>query len=114
MCGVLGHTTSPTFIATTMGGGLPQLTTGFCDEIVSSADSKDPGWPTSPTLQILQTKAIENGGRTYWRAVVSDGVHTTQAMVVTQLNSLLENGEVGEGSIILVQQFVINTIQNRP
>lgn len=92
---------------------LPQLTTGVCEQIASSIGTTDPVWSTSPILQIVQAKAIETGDQIRWRTVVSDGVHVMQAMVVTQLNTLLENGEVGKGSIVRVERFAINTIQNR-
>ena len=92
---------------------IPQLTTGVCNEIASSTGAKDPVWSTAPILQIVQAKIIETGDQVRWRTVVSDGVHVLQAMVVTQLNPMLESGEIGKGSIIRVQRFAINTIQNR-
>ena len=100
-------------MATTMGGGL--LTTGFYDEIASLTGSERRTWPTSggPILQILQTKPISCGDEIRWQMVVSDGVHAMQAMVVIQLNPLLENGEVGKGCIIRVQHLAVNTIQKR-
>jgi len=92
---------------------IPQLTTGVCDEIASSTGPEDPVWSTTPVLQIVQAKVIETNGQTRWRTVISDGVHVLQAMVVTQLNTLFESGDVGKGSIIRVQRFAINTIQGR-
>jgi len=92
---------------------IPQLTTGVCDAIASSNGTKDPIWSTTPVLQIVQAKPIETNGQIRWRTVISDGVHVLQAMVVTQFNSLLENGEAGKGSIIRIQRFTVNTIQGR-
>lgn len=96
-----------------MDDEIPQLTTGVCEQIANSTGSKDPVWSTSPIVQIVQAKAIETGEQVRWRIVVSDGLHVMQAMVVTQLNSMLENGDVGKGSIIRVERFAMNTIQNR-
>lgn len=96
-----------------MDGGIPQLTTGVFDELASSTNPDDPVWSTSPIVQFIQAKPIETGDHARWRAVISDGAHVMQAMVVTQLNSMLENGEVVKGSIIRVERFAINVIQNR-
>jgi hypothetical protein len=92
---------------------IPQLTTGVCDEIASSTGAQDPVWSTTPILQIVQAKVIETNEQTRWRTVISDGVHVLQAMVVTQFNTLFENGDAGKGSIIRVDRFAINTIQGR-
>jgi hypothetical protein len=64
-------------------------------------------------MQVVQAKAIETNGQTRWRTVISDGVNVLQAMVVTQLNTLFENGDAGKGSIVRIQRFAINTIQGR-
>lgn len=92
---------------------IPQLTTGVCDEIASSTGSEDPVWSASPTLQVVQAKPIQANGQTRWRTLISDGVHVMQAMVVTQINCLFENGDAGKGSIIRVERFAINTIQGK-
>lgn len=92
---------------------IPQLSTGACEEIASSTGSEDAIWSTSPVLQIVQAKVIETNGQTRWRTVISDGVNVLQAMVVTQLNVLFENGDIGKGSIVRIQRFAINMIQGR-
>ena len=96
-----------------MDQGLPQLTAGVCDGIASSTNPQDPVWSTSPVLQFVQAKSVETGEQTRWRTVISDGVHVMQAMVVTQLNHMFENGDVGKGSIVRVERFALNKIQNR-
>ena len=96
-----------------MDEDIPQLSTGVCNKIASSSGAQDPVWASSPVMQIVQAKAIETNGQTRWRTVISDGIHVLQAMVVTQLNTLFENGDAGKGSIIRIQRFAINTIQGR-
>ena len=96
-----------------MDGEIPQLSTGACDEIASSTGPEDPVWSTSPVFQIVQAKVIETSGQTRWRTVISDGVHVLQAMVVTQLNPLFENEDIGKGSIVRIERFAINMIQGR-
>lgn len=91
---------------------IPQLTTGVCDQI-ASAGPTDPVWESTPIMQIVQAKAIETNGQIRWRAVISDGVHVLQAMIVTQFNPQFEDGELGKGSIIRVVRFALNKIQGR-
>ena len=93
--------------------GIPQLTTGVCDQMASSTGPEDPVWSTSPILQILQARAIGTGDQIRWRVTVSDGVHALLAMAVRQLNPLFDKGEVRKGSIIRVQRIAANAIQNR-
>ena len=92
---------------------VPQLTTGFCDQLLSPADAQDHVWATSPTVQIVQAKAIETNGQKRWRVAISDGVHVIQAMVVFQFNALFENGDAGTGSIVRIRRSVVNVIQGR-
>lgn len=108
----VSHTASPLLMTTTMDEEIPQLTTGVCDQI-ASADKSDRVWKSSPIMQIVQAKTMETNGQTRWRVVISDGRHVLQAMVVTQLNTLFENGDAVKGSIIRVLRFAINTIQER-
>ena len=96
-----------------MDGEIPQLTSGFCDEIASSTNPEDPVWSSSPVVQFVQAKPVDIGSQGRWRTVISDGVHVMQAMVVTQLNPMFENGELGKGSIARIERFTINKLQNR-
>ena len=95
---------------------IPQLTTGACDQIVSSTGPGDPVWSTSPVLQVVRTRSFETGEtgeRTLrWAIILSDGTHALQALVVAKLASLFENGEVRKGSVIRVRRYAANTIQN--
>ena len=94
-------------------GEIPQLTTGVCDEIASSAGPQDPVCSTSPTVQIVNARPIKTNDQTRWRVVISDGVHVVQAMVVVLLNPLFESGDVGKNAIVRIQRFAISTIANK-
>jgi hypothetical protein len=100
-------------MTTAMAEEIPQLTTGVCDQIASSSSKDDPVWASSPIMQIVQAKVIETGGQTRWRIIISDGAHVLQAMVITALNTLFENGDAGKGTIVRLLRFGINTIQGR-
>ena len=47
------------------------------------------------------------------RAILSDGVLFIQAMMATQLNPLVEAGEINKFTVICVQQFACNYVQTR-
>jgi replication factor A1 len=91
-----------------MNEDIPQLTTGLCDQLASSTCPQDPSWPTPPTVQILQAKAVEGNGRALWRIIISDGTHILQLIVSPQLNALFENGHVGNGSIVRLQDVKLS------
>ena len=96
-----------------MDGELPQLTTGILNDIASSTNPEDPVWSTSPVLQFVQARSVGVGEQARWRTVISDGVHVMQAMVVTQLNHMFENGELGKGGIARVERFATNKLQDK-
>jgi replication factor A1 len=45
------------------------------------------------------------------RMLVSDGVHSLQSMLCTDLNHLVRDGTLRPGSIVQLMDFVCNTIQ---
>ena len=97
-----------------MNEDIPQLTTGFCDQAASSTSPQDPVWATSPIVQILQAKIIENIDRLLWRTLISDGAHISQAIVVSpQLRTFFENGDAVKGSVVRLQRIVMSTINGR-
>jgi len=96
-----------------MDGEIPQLTTGFLNDIASLPGQDNPVWSSSPIVQFVQTRPIEMGQQGRWRTVISDGAHVMQAMVATQHNPMFENGEVKKGTIIRIARFAINKLQDR-
>lgn len=96
-----------------MNEDIPQLTVGLCDQLESSTSPQDPIWATSPTVQILQARAVKSNGRTLWRTAISDGTHVLQAIVSTQLNTLFADGHAGKGSIARLQHIAMSLINGR-
>ena len=70
-----------------------------------------------PSLQVLSLTripaTIPNAGADRYRFKLSDGQHTMTAMLATQLNQLVEAGRVGDLSIVVLEEYLVNMVQNR-
>ncbi|CAK7355970.1 unnamed protein product [Dovyalis caffra] len=69
-----------------------------------------------PTLQVtelkqVQTKQPQQSDR--FRLVLSDGSHFQQAMLGTQINHLVKDGNLRIGSIVQLNQYTCTTVQGR-
>lgn len=86
----------------------PDLTPGAIEAIVS-------GNPfDKPVLQIISSKKITAQGSSAdrYRLLLSDGLHSySHAMLATQLNNLMESGEMDNLSVVKVDKYLCNTIQ---
>ncbi|KAF9626123.1 hypothetical protein IFM89_030970 [Coptis chinensis] len=69
-----------------------------------------------PVLQVYDIKLLSAGQQSSnerYRMLLSDGLHSQQSMLATQLNHLIHSGKLQKGSIVRLSQFVSQTIQNR-
>ncbi|XP_060085781.1 replication protein A 70 kDa DNA-binding subunit-like, partial [Ylistrum balloti] len=85
-----------------------QLTAGALESIIGG-ESVD-----SPVLQVLSSKRISAQGSTAdrYRLLLSDGETSySHAMLATQLNSLMESGDMDNLAVIKVNRYLCNTIQ---
>ena len=69
-----------------------------------------------PTLQVtelkqVQTKQPQQNDR--FRLILSDGTHLQQAMLGTQINHLVKDGNLRAGSIVQLIQYTCTTVQAR-
>ncbi|XP_061197079.1 replication protein A 70 kDa DNA-binding subunit-like isoform X2 [Saccostrea echinata] len=67
-----------------------------------------------PVLQVISSKKITTQGSNAdrYRLLLSDGVVSySHAMLATQLNSLMESGELDNLAVVQVDKFLCNTIQ---
>lgn len=65
-----------------------------------------------PIVQFLNHKRISSGGSAErYRIIISDGIHfNTFAMLTTQLNYMITDGELQENSIIRLDQYVCSEL----
>ena len=76
----------------------------------------------APVVQIVNTKKITgtptgaaapNGGSAVperYRLILSDGEHYCQGMLATQMNPLMQSGEITKNSIVKLNKFVFNNV----
>ncbi|KAJ7943945.1 Replication protein A subunit [Quillaja saponaria] len=63
-------------------------------------------------LRLLQQPQQRSTTERY-RLVISDGSHSQQGMLATQKNDLVSSGKLQKGSIVQLNSFVCNVVQNR-
>lgn len=65
-----------------------------------------------PVLQVLGTKKIaSNGGAERYRLLLSDGQYLQSfSMLATQLNDLVNNGDLEDFTIICVKQHITSVV----
>lgn len=77
--------------------------------------SEGGGEVTHPVLQIRDLRPVstaQNSTERY-RMLLSDGTHTQQAMLATQLNPMVKSGSLQTGSIVRLNEYICNQIQGR-
>ncbi|WCJ20607.1 Replication protein A 70 kDa DNA-binding subunit A [Euphorbia peplus] len=87
------------------------LTDGAIAQIATGAPAEP-----KPVLQVtelkhLQTKQPNQSER--FRLILSDGSHLQQAMLGTQINHLVKDGNLRAGSVVQLLQYTCTTVQNR-
>lgn len=98
---------------------LPELSKGTC-QLFKNAQPDDPDvFNTEYTVQFLFVKKVGNtgvdgrGGFDRYRIIMSDGTHYMQAMLATQLNSMVEQQQIMKGSIVVLEKLTCNYVQEK-
>src|SRR6266481_1267672 len=95
------------------------LSAGACAQITQARLEDEVAWNMQPTVQFLSIKKLLNSkpGDTSapdrYRLIISDGVHFVQAMLATQLNELVENNKVTKHSVVTLEKYTSNVVQNK-
>ncbi|KAF7311341.1 Replication protein A subunit [Mycena kentingensis (nom. inval.)] len=92
------------------------LSAGSCQALQTSEPTDTSVFDATHTLQVLSVKPVNTAQSTNadrYRIIVSDGVNFVQAMLATQLNSLVNDGDVQKHSIICVTKFTCNFVQDK-
>lgn len=93
-----------------------QLTTRICERLNESKEGEENEEVTNsrPTVQILSIKKVgQTQGQNSldrYRVIVSDGEFFLQAMLATQINSLIENGQLVKNSIVIIDKCTCNPV----
>ncbi|TPX37051.1 hypothetical protein SmJEL517_g00865 [Synchytrium microbalum] len=92
--------------------GTYQLTPGFLPEAANGTAESQPAMQ-NPLVQVLNVKAVDNTSGKRYRLIISDGQHYMQAMLATQLNSLMDDGQVGKNALIRLKRYLCNPVPNK-
>ena len=95
-----------------------QLTGGICGRLANTKNEEELEtlFNSEPVLQILSIKKVApTPGSTLdrYRIIVSDGEAFTQSMMATQLNHFVEEGLITKNTVIVVEKFTCNYVQQR-
>ncbi|KAK9052769.1 hypothetical protein SSX86_029399 [Deinandra increscens subsp. villosa] len=71
-----------------------------------------------PVLQVLEVRAVQtqtssSENKERYRIILSDGSNNQQGMLATQLNDLVRSERLQRGSVVRLNEFVINKIRDR-
>ncbi|XP_074571966.1 replication protein A 70 kDa DNA-binding subunit A-like [Curcuma longa] len=68
-----------------------------------------------PVVQVWDLRLVNTQQNTTerYRMLLSDGAHIQQAMLATQMNGLVKSGTLQKYSIVQLNEFICNVIQNR-
>ena len=91
------------------------LSTGACAKITQALSSDVEAWNLAPTVQFLSIKKLPGSGGNLdrYRLIISDGAHFVQAMLATQLNDAVEKGTIKKHSVVVLEKYTTNVIQNK-
>jgi replication factor A1 len=87
------------------------LSAGSVSHIYTTKDTS-----SKPVVQVVELKQITASNATgspRYRLAVSDGKHYQQAMLATQLNSLVADGSLQVHTVIRMNDFIANEVANK-
>ncbi|KAJ3506293.1 hypothetical protein NMY22_g17301 [Coprinellus aureogranulatus] len=95
-----------------------QLSAGSCKRLQTAPHSDDTVYDSPHTIQFLSIKKVNstnaNGGPLErYRIIVSDGIHFIQAMLATQLNSLVNEQTITRNTVAVIEKSTCNTVQGK-
>jgi len=90
-----------------------ELTTGIVAKAFTAVDTAEVE-SLQPTVQLLSIKKVPNARDSNspdrYRIIVSDGAQFIQAMLATQLNDLVESGQICRNVIVRLTKFAAQNI----
>lgn len=80
---------------------------------IENGGNHDPSFsPVVQALRVIPVKSAPNSQRRY-RVILSDGTHHCQGMLATQNNIHIEKGELTDNSVLKVNDFMKNLVQQK-
>ncbi|KAM3586834.1 Replication factor A protein 1 [Umbelopsis sp. WA50703] len=91
---------------------MAQPTSGSIKAIYN--DQKDSPLCKNPVVQVINIKKVPTSNNVNrYRVIISDGTYFMQAMLASQHTQLVENETLQKHSLIVLKDYVCNSLQNR-
>ena len=95
-----------------------QLSAGICARLSEASPTEIEELGSGYTVQLLSIKKVTNPPNSTatidrYRIILSDGVHFVQAMLATQLNELVSNGDIVKNSIVVIDKLTCNFVHEK-
>ncbi|KAF8077769.1 hypothetical protein FPV67DRAFT_1775138 [Lyophyllum atratum] len=93
-----------------------QLTAGSCHRLSNASPDDDDLFNGPHTVQFLSIKKVNSGnagGTDRFRIIMSDGINFLQAMLATQLNSMVNDQTIGKHTVAVIEKLTCNYIQEK-
>jgi len=91
-----------------------QLSVGCCSHLLYATPEDGLSFDQEHIVQFLSIKKVNNpSGPDRYRIVISDGIHFIQAMLGTQLNSLVNDNSIGKNTVAVIEKLMYNSVLGR-
>jgi replication factor A1 len=93
-----------------------QLTAGCCTRLHHATPEDDALFEQEHIVQFLSIKKVNSNnaaGVDRYRIIISDGINFIQAMLATQLNSMVNDNIIGKHTIAVIDKLTCNYVQEK-
>ncbi|KAG2362493.1 replication factor-A protein 1 [Suillus spraguei] len=97
---------------------MSQLSSGICRRLNEAPQEEIDQLASGHTVQLLSIKRVapttsSTTTTDRFRIIISDGVHFVQAMLATQLNDLVINGDINKNTVVVIDKLACNFVQDK-
>ncbi|KAG1761684.1 hypothetical protein EDD22DRAFT_980084 [Suillus occidentalis] len=97
---------------------MSQLSSGICRRLNEAPQEEIDQLASGHTVQLLSIKKVaptpnSTTATDRFRIIISDGVHFVQAMLATQLNDLVANGDINKNTVVIIDKLACNFVQDK-
>ena len=94
-----------------------QLTAGSCELLQNATPEDIDVFNTQHVMQFLSIKQVgqhpTSSTPDRYRIIMSDGIHYMQAMLATQLNSMVQENTIGKNTVAVLEKLTCNYVQKK-
>lgn len=96
-----------------------RLSAGTCYKLHNAQTGDEDLFTAGHTVQFLSIKQVtpsatgNSAALDRYRIIISDGEHFLQAMLATQLNSLVCENLIGKNTVAVIEKLTCNIVQNK-